>query len=218
MKRILLVIGIVVIFYRIGYCDDNLSVLGSYGNKNKEKEKIETKTESVPERVITETANKEKQDRNQEVEMELVEDLDDTDKRVEDMKAYHDILDSKQKEIDIIKLDLEKQRLLLEKKEAQKKIQDIVSGASAGERIEDAAVFMTRKTETTAFFPEEDIKILLLVVTDNLKEAMVAVNGRQNTVYEGVKIDNNLTVESIKNTGIVFKRENGETFVRNFNQ
>jgi hypothetical protein len=44
-----------------------------------------------------------------------------TDRRVEDMKTYHDILDNKQKEIDIIKLDLEKQKLLLEKKEAQKK-------------------------------------------------------------------------------------------------
>jgi hypothetical protein len=54
------------------------------------------------------------------------------------------------------------------------------------------------------------------VLADNLKEAIVSAGGRQSTVYEGTKIAEGITVESINKTGVVFKRENGDIFVRNF--
>lgn len=217
MKKIMLIIGVVICFGSAGLCEDNLSILGAFGKKNKDKTgpakpvvEVENPPPQIPE------VKKEAQTKEAEEKTFQEDKMDDTDRRVEDMKTYHDILDNKQKEIDIIKLDLEKQKLLLEKKEAQKKIQDISAGLPAGEKMENASMLIKQKAELIKQVGEEDIKILLLALADNLKEAIVSAGGRQSTVYEGTKIAEGIAVESINKTGVVFKRGNGDIFIRNF--
>ena len=217
MKKIMLILGVVICFASAGLCEDNLSILGAFGKKNKDKtEPVKQAGEADNPLPQIQEVKKEAQAKEAEEKTFQEDKMDDTDRRVEDMKTYHDILDNKQKEIDIIKLDLEKQKLLLEKKEAQKKIQDISAGLPAGEKMENASMLIKQKVELTKQAGEEDIKILLLVLADNLKEAIVSAGGRQSTVYEGTKIAEGITVESINKTGVVFKRENGDIFVRNF--
>ena len=217
MKKIMLILGVVICFASAGLCEDNLSILGAFGKKNKDKtEPVKQAGEADNPLPQIQEVKKEAQTKEAEEKTFQEDKMDDTDRRVEDMKTYHDILDNKQKEIDIIKLDLEKQKLLLEKKEAQKKIQDISAGLPAGEKMENASMLIKQKVELTKQAGEEDIKILLLVLADNLKEAIVSAGGRQSTVYEGTKIAECITVESINKTGVVFKRENGDIFVRSF--
>lgn len=217
MKKIMLILGVVICFASAGLCEDNLSILGGFGKKSKDKtEPVKQAGEADNPLPQIQEVKKEAQTKEAEEKTFQEDKMDDTDRRVEDMKTYHDILDNKQKEIDIIKLDLEKQKLLLEKKEAQKKIQDISAGLPAGEKMENASMLIKQKVELTKQAGEEDIKILLLVLADNLKEAIVSAGGRQSTVYEGTKIAEGITVESINKTGVVFKRENGDIFVRNF--
>ena len=217
MKKIMLILGVVICFASAGLCEDNLSILGGFGKKSKDKtEPVKQAGEADNPLPQIQEEKKEAQTKEAEEKTFQEDKMDDADRRVEDMKTYHDILDNKQKEIDIIKLDLEKQKLLLEKKEAQKKIQDISAGLPAGEKMENASMLIKQKVELTKQAGEEDIKILLLVLADNLKEAIVSAGGRQSTVYEGTKIAEGITVESINKTGVVFKRENGDIFVRSF--
>ena len=218
MKKIMLILGVVICFASAGLCEDNLSILGAFGKKSKDKtEPVKQAGEAENSPPQIQEVKKEAQAKEAGEKTFQEDKMDDTDRRVEDMKTYHDILDNKQKEIDIIKLDLEKQKLLLEKKEAQKKIQDISAGLPVGEKMENASMLIKQKVELTKQAgEEEDIKILLLVLADNLKEAIVSAGGRQSTAYEGTKIAEGITVESINKTGVVFKRENGDIFIRNF--
>ena len=50
---------------------------------------------------------------------------DDSDKELEKMRSHRKHIENKQKELDLIKLDLEKDSLLLKEKEAQKEIYQI---------------------------------------------------------------------------------------------
>ena len=143
---------------------------------------------------------------------------DETDKRVESMKAYHEALDERQKEIDIIKLDLEKQKLLLEKKEAQKHIADINENLPSGKAESSEASILSPavKNPATDSIAAADVKVVFIVVSDKVKEAILNIKGAQRTVRESDKISDLVTVEKISKEGVLFSSSSGTGFTVNF--
>ena len=61
-----------------------------------------------------------------EAALEEVKPADDTGEQdLENIKAYREVLENKQKELEVIKLDLEKSDLMLKKRQAEKEIFEI---------------------------------------------------------------------------------------------
>ena len=141
---------------------------------------------------------------------------DDSDKELEKMKAYRELLQNKQKELEVVKLDLEKASLILKKKEAEKEIYQI-DKVIPGSAKEDGSVrggsFQDVKGEGVDY---SDIKIQLLVISDNLKEGQIIMKGALYSFREGDYLPLKLTVEKIETSGVTLRQADGAVLKLNF--
>jgi len=80
--------------------------------------------------------NKTAQDENvdkAEAPVEEVMPPDDSEGDLKEIKAYREVLENKQKELEVIKLDLEKSNLILKKRQTEKEIYEINKALPQGE-------------------------------------------------------------------------------------
>lgn len=133
------------------------------------------------------------------------------DKGLKKIQAYRDFIETKQKEIEGIKLDLEKSDLLLKKKEAEKQIYEIEKALpqSGKEETMDASSLHEAKQSS---IERSDIKILLLLISDSLKEGIVSLKGVPYGFKEGESIASKLTADKIEPDGITFRQDDGAAF------
>ena len=99
MKKILFLLVFVVaaIGLKFGYCQDNLLAVDKIDNKAKAK--------AQEDKVVL----KEQSPVQPEAALEEAKPADDTGEQdLENIKAYREVLENKQKELEVIKLDLEK--------------------------------------------------------------------------------------------------------------
>lgn len=208
MKRILflLVFTAAAISFKFGYCQDNILAVDKIDNKTKaqaQEDKILPKEQSP---VQLEAA----QDETKPVD-------DDTGEQdLKNIKAYREALENKQKELEVIKLDLEKSGLLLKKRQAEKEIFEIDKALPQGKGdVSSIAGGFTQSTKAPLVDPA-DIKIQLLVIADNLKEGQLSLKNSPYVFKEGDSIASRLTVEQIEATGVTFRQVDGSTFKLNF--
>ena len=206
MKRILLVVMLLVsglLPYKYACPEDNLLALDTGFDKKKAvaPDKIIQKDETTDKVIKTED--------------EIAS--DDSDKELEKMRSYRTLIQGKEKELDLIKLDLDKDNLLLKERQAQKEIRQIDKVLPQGTKKEGVS---TGK-DTAESLKEEnvdpsDIKIQLLLVADSLKEGQISL---KNTIYsfkEGDTIASKLRVEKIETQGITLKEPDGTVLKVNF--
>jgi hypothetical protein len=148
-----------------------------------------------------------------EAPVEEVMPLDDSEQDLKEIKAYREVLEHKQKELEIIRLDLEKSNLLLKKKEAEKEIYQIEKTLPQGKK-EEISGFIEGVKEP--LLDLSDIKIQLLLISDDLKEAQVSLKGVNYSFKEGDTIASRLTAEKIDATGVVFTQQDGSILKLNF--
>ncbi len=207
MKRLLflLVFVMAVAGFKCGYCQDNLLAVDKIDNKTK----VQVQEDK--------TLPKEQNPVQAGVALEEVKQADDTGEQdLENIRAYREVLENKQKELEVIKLDLEKSDLMLKKRQAEKEIFEIDKALPQGKSdVSSVSGGLTQGTKAP-LVDASDIKIQLLVIADNLKEGQISLKGSPYVFKEGDSIASKLTVEQIEPTGITFKQVDGSSFKLNF--
>ena len=206
MKRILLVVLFLVSclsLYRYAYSEDNLLALDTGFDKNKA---------VVPDKTIQKDETSDKA-----IKSEDQVAPDDSDKELEKMRSYRTLIQGKEKELDLIKLDLEKDNILLKERQAQKEISQIDKAfpGSAKKEASSGGNGITESAKEEGIDPS-DIKIQLLLVTDGLKEGQISF---KNTLYnfkEGDTVASKLRVEKIEAQGITLREPDSTVLKLNF--
>lgn len=207
MKRILflLVFVMAAIGFKCGYCQDNLLAVDKIDNKAK----VQTQEDK--------TLPKEQNPVQAEAVLEEAKPADDTGGQdLENIRAYREILENKQKELEVIKLDLEKSDLMLKKRQAEKEIFEIDKVLPQGKSDVSSVSGGFNQGEKVSLIDPADIKIQLLVIADNLKEGQISLKGSPYVFKEGDSIASKLTVERIETTGVTFKQVDGSSFNLSF--
>lgn len=208
MKRVLFLLVFIAaaISFKFGYCQDNILAVDKIDNK--------TKVQMLEDKILPKEQSP--------VQLEAAQDQtkpvdDDTGEQdLENIKAYREALENKQKELEVIKLDLEKSDLLLKKRQAEKEIFEIDKALPQGKGdISSVAGGSTQNVKAPLVDPA-DIKIQFLVIADNLKEGQLSLKNSPYVFKEGDSIASKLTVEQIEATGVTFKQVDGSTFKLNF--
>ena len=190
--------------FKYAYCQDNILAVDTIDNKQK---------------ALTQENKPLAKDENSskvEVPSEEVKPLDDFEGGLEKIKAYREVLENKQKELEVIKLDLEKSDLILKKRQAEKEIFEIDKALPQGKSDVSSVSGGLNQGEKVSLIDPSDIKIQLLVIADNLKEGQISLKGSPYVFKEGDSIASKLTVEQIEPTGITFKQVDGSLFKLNF--
>jgi hypothetical protein len=178
---------------------NNLSAVDVLDNK--------TKDNSRPDKTaIQDLANEDKQVIQEEGPVEAESDLG-------KIRAYHELFNNRQKELELIKLDLEKSNLLLKKKEAEKELYQIEKMLPQGKKEEFSASFQDAKEPLV---DASEIKIQLLLISGDLKEGQVSLKGNIYFFKEGDVIASKLTAEKIEPSGVTFRQRDGSILKLNF--
>jgi len=207
MKRLLflLVFVMAVAGFKCGYCQDNLLAVDKIDNKTK----VQVQEDK--------TLPKEQNSVQAGVVLEEVKPADDSSEQdLENIRAYREVLENKQKDLEVIKLDLEKSDLMLKKRQAEKEIFEIDKALPQGKSDVSSVSGGLNQGEKVSLIDPSDIKIQLLVIADNLKEGQISLKGSPYVFKEGDSIASKLTVEQIEPTGITFKQVDGSLFKLNF--
>lgn len=195
MKKLITIIFVVIALSgNFAFSEDNVLAVDQV--KPKQELKIEA-DKAVP-----------KEEPNKVIENLIV---DESDKELKKIKEYREFVDSKEKELEVIKLDLEKNTLLLKQKEAQKQIYDI-DKALPQSRKEDLMESSSMSELKQSSVDSSDIKILLLFLSEGRKEGIISLKGMPYSFEEGEVIASRLTVEKIHPDGITFKQLDGTVF------
>lgn len=205
MRKILVifVFFVSVLSFKCAYSEDNLLAVDTGYNK-----------ESV---IFTDKSVQKAEDDDKALEpQEAPLAGDDSDKELEKMKTYRELIQNKQKELEVVKLDFEKASLILKKKEAEKEIYQIDKVIPGSEK-EDGSIgsgsFQDVKEQGV---DSSDIKIQLLVISDNLKEGQISMKGVLYSFREGDSLPLKLTVEKIETSGVTLRQADGAVLKLNF--
>lgn len=185
------------------WCQDNLLAV-DIGNKQQALAQ-ENKTPAKDENSVESEAH-----------VEEVNLLDDSEQDLEKIKAYREVLENKQKELEVIRLDLEKSGLLLKKRQAEKEIYEIDQVLPQGKAEVSSIPGSFTQGAKEPLVDAADIKIQLLVIADNLKEGQISLKGSPYSFKEGDSIASRLTVEQIEPSSVTFKQTDGSNFKLNF--
>jgi len=189
--------------FKYAYCEDNL--LAVDGIPGKEKAQVQQDNVTPKEDNVDKAAQT----------MEESNQDDASGKDFAEIKAYHSLIDNRQKELEIIKLDLEKSNLLLKMKEAEKEIFEIDKALPQGKRGISADSPLIPDVKEP-LIDSSDIKVQLLLISDNLKEGMITLKGTPYSFKEGDFVASKLTVETIDPSGVAFKQPDGSILKLNF--
>ena len=205
MKRILFVplFFIFIAGFQGAYCQDNLLAVDTIADQPHPQ--AEADKPSLNNEDISSTQQS----------VQEPESADDSEEDFKKIKAYRQLLENKQKELEIIRLDLEKSGLLLKKRQAEKEIFEIDKVLPEGKNGLSESGLLGQGAKELPLDPAE-VKIQLLLISDNLKEAMIILKGTPYVFKEGDCIASKLTAERIEPSGINFRQPDGSTLKLNF--
>ncbi len=206
MKRALFLLLFVMAFagVKYAYCQDNLLAVDVI----KDKQKAPTQEDKTP--------AKDESSGKVVAPAEEIKPLDDSEGELKEIKAYREVLENKQKELEVIKLDLEKSDLTLKKRQAEKEIFEIDKSLPQGKTEVSSLPGSSLPAEKESLVDASDIKIQLLVIADNLKEGQLNLKNAPYSFKEGDVIVSKLTVEQIEHSGVTFKQPDGSILKLNF--
>ena len=206
MRRLLVLFLFVTALagFKCAYCEDNILAVDVVNNK----QKVLTQ-ENKP---LTNDENSVKA----EAPVEEAKPLDDSEQDFEKIKAYREALENKQNELEVIKLDLEKSDLMLKKRQAEKEIFEIDKSLPQGKAEVSSLPGSSTQGVKDSLVDASDIKIQLLLITDDLKEGQVILKNAPYSFKEGDTIASKLTAEKIESSGVTFKQPDGSILKLNF--
>lgn len=141
---------------------------------------------------------------------------DDSGKELKKIRAFHELFDSRQKELELIRLELEKSSLLLKKKEAEKQIHEIEKALPQARKEEPSFGDTLTSDTKEPSIDSSDMRIEFLLISDDLKEGQISMNGSRYSFKEGDSVASNLAVESIDPLGVTFRQPDGNILKLNF--
>ena len=141
---------------------------------------------------------------------------DDSDKELEKMKSYRETLKNKQRELEVVKLDLERESLLLKKKEAEKEIYRIDKAIPGNAKETGAIGSLSSQDVKDSGLDSSDMKLQLLVISDNVRQGQISLKGASYSFKEGDTLPFKLTVEKIDRSGVTLKDPGGTVLKLNF--
>ena len=206
MRRLLVLFLFVTALsgFKYAYCEDSILAVDVVNNK----QKVLTQ-ENKP---LTNDENSVKA----EAPVEEAKPLDDSEQDFEKIKAYREALENKQNELEVIKLDLEKSDLMLKKRQAEKEIFEIDKSLPQGKAEVSSLPGSSTQGVKDSLVDASDIKIQLLLITDDLKEGQVILKNAPYSFKEGDTIASKLTAEKIESSGVTFKQPDGSILKLNF--
>lgn len=206
MRRLLVLFLFVTALagFKYAYCQDNLLAVDVVENK----QKALTQENKTP--------AKDENSGKAEAPAEEVKPLDDSEQDLKEIKAYRELLENKQKELEVIKLDLEKSDLMLKKRQAEKEIFEIDKFLPQGKAEVSSLPGSSGQGAKDSLVDTSDIKIQLLLIADDLKEGQISFKGLPYSFKEGDIIASKLTVQEIEPSGVTFKQPDGNIFKLNF--
>jgi len=203
-KMLFLLLVMLAAGFKYAYCQDNLLAVDKIDNN--------LKPQAQEDKVLPQASTLGKV----EALVEETTPADDSEQNFETIRAYREVLENKQKELEVIRLDLEKSDLLLKKKQAEKEIFEIdkvlpqikTDAASGADPLAPAV--------KEPLVDAADIKILLLVITDSFKKGQISLKGVPYSFKERDSIAAKLTVEGIDPSGVAFRQVDGSILKLNF--
>ena len=206
MRRLLVLFLFVTVLvgFKYAYCEDNILAVDVVNNKQK---------------VLTQENKPLVKDENSvkaEAPAEEAKPLDDSEQDFEKIKAYREALENKQNELEVIKLDLEKSDLMIKKRQAEKEIFEIDKSLPQGKAEVSSLPGSSTQGVKDSLVDASDIKIQLLLITDDLKEGQVILKNAPYSFKEGDTIASKLTAEKIESSGVTFKQPDGSILKLNF--
>jgi len=206
MRRTLFLLLFVIFAFgfKYVYCEDNLLAVDVIDNK----QKVLTQENKLP--------LKDENSVKAEAPVEEAKPLDDSEQEFEKIKAYREVLENKQKELEVIKLDLEKSDIMLKKRQAEKEIYEIDKSIPQGKTEVSSLPGSSAQAAKDSLLDTSDMKIQLLVIADNLKEGRVSLKGAPYSFKEGDTVASKLTADKIEPSGVTFKQPDGSIFKLNF--
>jgi len=205
MKKILFLLLVMsAAGFKYAYCQDNLLAVDKIDNGLRSQTQ-EDKT--IPQALTPGKA---------EALAEEAEPADDSEESFEKIRAYREALENKQKELEVIRLDLEKSGLLLKKKQAEKEIFEIDKVLPQIKTDAASGVDPLVPAVKEPLLDAADVKILLLVIADSLRKGRISLKGVPYSFKEGDSIAAKLTVEGIEPSGVAFRQVDGSILKLNF--
>ena len=206
MKKLLFLFLFVTVLagFKYAYCQDNLLAVDVVRDKQKaltQENKTPAKDENLG---------------KVEAPLEEVKPFDDSEGDLKEIKAYREVMENKQKELEVIRLDLEKSDLLLKKRQAEKEIFEIDKALPQGKTELSSLPGSALQGAKESLVDAADIKIQLLVIADNLKEGQLSLKNVPYSFKEGDVVASKLTVEQIEHSGVTFKQPDGSILKLNF--
>jgi hypothetical protein len=139
------------------------------------------------------------------------------DKDLKKIKAFREFINEKRHDLELIKLDLEKNDLLLKEKEIQKQIYEIDKALPQGKKEEPQKGLFAGGLNPPPV-DSADIKITMLMIAGGLKEGILTLKGTAYRFREGDCIASKLTVSKITRDAVTFRQLDGTELKLNFGE
>lgn len=195
MRRLLVLLFLLISFSapKLSWCEDNLLAVDVPSQTAKDA------VESLPPALQTEKPAEPALSKQEDLSLE-----ESPDQELEKMRSHREFIDERLKELEVIRLELEKSNLLLKKKEAQKQIYEIDKALPQDKN--DGVSIGSGLTGKEKLVDPSDIKIKLLLISGNLKEGLLSLKGTPYAFKEGSFLASKLTVEKIEPDGVTFRQ------------
>ncbi|QAT16687.1 hypothetical protein BU251_02540 [Candidatus Velamenicoccus archaeovorus] len=136
-------------------------------------------------------------------------------KDLEKIKAFHEAMNDKRHAVEMIRLDLEKESLLLKEKQAQKQIYDIDNSLPLVKKEEFQKSDLSGGLKVSGVDPS-DVRLLMIVIAGGLKEGILTLKGTPYRFKEGDCVASKLTVSKITRDTLTLKQPDQTEFTLNF--
>lgn len=136
-------------------------------------------------------------------------------KDLEKIKAFQEAMNDRRRAIEMIRLDLEKESLILKEKQAQKQIYDIDNSLPMVKKEELQKNALSGGLKAPLVDPA-DVGLAMLLISGDLKEGILTI---KNTAYgfrEGDCVVSKLIVSNITRDAVTFKQPDQTEFTLDF--
>ncbi len=136
-------------------------------------------------------------------------------KDLEKIKAFHEAMNDKRHAVEMIRLDLEKESLLLKEKQAQKQIYDIDNSLPLVKKEESQKSDLSGGLKASWVDPS-DVRLLMILISGGLKEGILTLKGTPYRFKDGDCVASKLTVSKITRDTVTFKQPDQTEFTLDF--
>jgi hypothetical protein len=136
-------------------------------------------------------------------------------KDLEKIKAFQEAMNDRRRAIEMIRLDLEKENLILKEKQAQKQIYDINNSLPVVKKEELQKIALSDGLKAPLADPA-DVRLVMLLISGDHKEGILTIKNTAYPFKEGDCVASKLTVSKITQDTVTFKQADQTEFTLDF--